>query len=169
MPRRIIDLDAPDRFVTGAIGGPGQDAFFLQAGRGPRVVTVALQREQVALLADRMLTILDELERRGLIAIDVGTGSLMPGLRLAEPYREEFTVGTLSIAWDDDGDRVIVEAQAMLFDAGVGESAPPRGRGLDLEDVPDDDPIGPDVLRVRLTPAMAQRFARDAGRIAAAG
>jgi uncharacterized repeat protein (TIGR03847 family) len=167
--RRIIDLDAPDRFVAGALRGAGGGAFFLQAARGPRVVTIALQREQMALLADRMLTILDELERRGLVAIEVGADAVAEQPRLAEPLREEFAVGTLTIAWDDDGDRVIVEAHAMLFDAGVGESAPPRERDPELEEIPDDDPIGPDVLRVRLTPAMAQRFARHAGRIAAVG
>jgi hypothetical protein len=35
--------------------------------------------------------------------------------------------------------------------------------------VPDDEPMGPDLLRVRLTPVMAQRFARHAGQIASSG
>ena len=112
---------------------------------------------------------LDELERRGLVAIDTGAGATTPDPPLLEPLREEFPVGALAIAWDDDGERFIVEAHSLLFDAGVGESAPPHGQEGDLDEVPDDDPIGPDVLRVRLTPAMAQRFARSAGRIAAGG
>jgi uncharacterized repeat protein (TIGR03847 family) len=167
--RRIIDLDLPDRFVAAAVGTPGEETFVLQAVRGPRVVTVTLQREQLAFLAERLLPILDELERRGLLAIDVGAGPAALEPLVVEPLREEFVVGALSIAWDDDGDRVIVEAQAVLFDAGIGESAPPRDRDVDLEEVPDEDPIGPDVLRVRTAPVMAQRFARQAGRIAAAG
>ena len=167
--RRIIDLDAPDRFVAGTIGGTGEGGCFMQAVRGTRVVTVALHRDQMAVLADRLLIILDELERRGLVAIDAGAGVATREPRLAEPLREEFPVGALAIAWDDDGERVIVEVHSLLFDAGIGESAPPRGQDSDLDEVPDDDPIGPDVLRVRLTPLMAQRFARSARRIAAGG
>ena len=88
------------------------------------------------------------------------------------PWHEEFRAGTLTIAWDDDGDRIIIEAQALAFDAGAGESAPLPGeefdRGVDAE-VPDDDPLGPDLLRVRLTPWMAQRFARQAAQMASSG
>ena len=39
----------------------------------------------------------------------------------------------------------------------------------DDDDVPDDAPEGPDVLRVRLSAAMALGFARRAARIVAAG
>lgn len=195
MTRRIIDLDDPGRFVVGTASGLGGTAFYLQAARGPRVISVALEREQLALLADRMLTIIDELERRGLVAIDTGLRNpderapRSDGLTrrpeslalrsderaLDPPSREDFVVGALTIAWDDDGDRLIVEAHSISFDAGAGESAPPPGVDDDdkdhdhPEDIPDDDPIGPDVLRVRLTPVMAQRFARRAMHISAVG
>ena len=93
----------------------------------------------------------------------------MPGLRarlderpLEQPLHEEFRVGTLTIAWDEDIDRLIVEARSMTFDAGAGESALRDEEELDDDDIPDDAPIGPDVLRVRLTPYMAQQFARRA-------
>jgi uncharacterized repeat protein (TIGR03847 family) len=39
----------------------------------------------------------------------------------------------------------------------------------DEDEIPDEAPIGPDVLRVRLTPTMAQRFAARAMRVVAAG
>lgn len=176
MTRRIIDLDAPDRFVALRDDDADGATFYLQAARGARVVTVALEREQVALLADHLLVILGELERRGLLAIEArsgpgdGTGG-GPDLRLAptgpvRPQDEDFHVGTLTIGWDNDASRVVVEAFAMVFDAGAGESALPPGVEPDDEDVPDDDPLGPDVLRVRLTPLMALRFARRAGELA---
>jgi uncharacterized repeat protein (TIGR03847 family) len=40
---------------------------------------------------------------------------------------------------------------------------------FDEDDIPDDAPIGPDVLRVRLTPHMAQQFARRANSVVADG
>jgi hypothetical protein len=120
-----------------------------------------------------MLLICGELERRGLLAIEAGPPSVADpspgssgGSVLAGPPREEFRVGTLTIGWDNDSSRIIVEAFALVFDAGAGESALMPDTEPDDEDISDDDPLGPDVMRVRLTPLMALRFARQAARIA---
>jgi uncharacterized repeat protein (TIGR03847 family) len=176
MRRRIIDIDAPDRFVAATTGEADDEAVYLQAVHDHRVVTVALERQQVAQLGHRMLLICGELERRGLLAIEAGAPSVADpspggpgsssGAVLAGPPREEFRVGTLTIAWDNDSSRVIVEAFALVFDAGAGESALMPDTEPDDEDMSDDDPLGPDVMRVRLTPLMALRFARQAARIA---
>lgn len=168
MTRRIWDFDLPDRFATGAVGEPGERTFFLQAVQGRRVTSVMLEKEQVAVLADRVLAIVDEVERRGLAAIDSGPAGIVDERPLEQPLHEEFRVGTLVIAWDDDVDRLIVEARSMTFDAGAGESAL-RDDDIDEDDIPDDAPIGPDVLRVRLTPFMAQQFARRANSVVAGG
>jgi uncharacterized repeat protein (TIGR03847 family) len=170
MKRRIMDFDTPDRFATGAVGEPDERTFFLQAVQGPRVASVMLEPEQVAVLADRVLALVDEVERRGLAAVDAGPVGIPDERPLQQPLQEEFRVGTLVIAWDDDIDRLIVEARSMIFDAGAGESAMRDGDDYDDEDeIPDDAPIGPDVLRVRLTPFMAQQFARRANSVVAGG
>ncbi len=169
MARRIVDFDLPDRFATGTIGKPGDRTFFLQAIQGSRVVSVMLEKEQVAVLADRVLAMVDEVERRGLAAMDAGPAGIPDERPLQQPLHEEFRVGTLVIAWDEDIDRLIVEARSMTFDAGAGESARREDDELDEEDIPDDAPIGPDVLRVRLTPFMAQQFARRANSVVAGG
>jgi uncharacterized repeat protein (TIGR03847 family) len=157
-----MDFDAPDRFATGAVGEPDDRMFYLQAVQGPRIVSVMLEKEQVAILADRVLAVIDELEQRGLAAIDAGPAGIAETRPLHEPVREEFRVGTMTIAWDDDVDKVVIEARSMTFDAGAGESAVREDDDLDEDDIPDDAPIGPDVLRVHLTPFMAQQFARRA-------
>jgi uncharacterized repeat protein (TIGR03847 family) len=163
--RHILDIDAPDRFVAGSAGeADDEEELYLQAIRGARSVTVALEREQVALLSHRMLLILGELERRGLLAIEAAAASPDEG-RLLEPFQVEFRAGTLTIGWDNDSSRVVVEVFAMVFDAGAGESALTPDTEPDEEEVADDDPLGPDLLRVRLTPSMALGFARQAGRL----
>lgn len=168
MSRRIIDLDMPERFATGTAGEPGEPTFFLQAVQGGQVTTVQLEREQVSVLADRVLAIIDEVERRGLAAIAAGTAGIPDERPLEQPLREEFRVGTMVIAWDEDVDRLVVEARSVTFDAGAGDVALRDDDEFD-DDIPDDAPIGPDVLRVHLTPIMAQQFARRANSVVAGG
>jgi len=169
MTRRIIDLALPERFATGTVGRPGDRTFFLQAVQGRDVTTVQLEKEQVAALADRVLAIIDEVERRGLTAIDAGPGGELDERPLEQPLHEEFRVGTMIIAWDEDVDQLVVEARSMTFDAGAGDVAVRDGDDLEEDDIPDDAPIGPDVLRVHLTPRMAQQFARRANSVVAGG
>ena len=73
MPRRRYLFDPPERFVAGTVGDPGNRTFFLQAREGERVVSVALEKVQVAVLAERLGELLDELERRGEPAVALAT------------------------------------------------------------------------------------------------
>jgi len=65
MARRIFIFDPPDRFVAGAIGAPGRRTFYLQARAGERIVSVTLEKVQVAVLAERLGRLLEELEEDG--------------------------------------------------------------------------------------------------------
>jgi uncharacterized repeat protein (TIGR03847 family) len=167
--RRIMEFDEPERFAVGTMGEPGERTFFLQAVQGTRISAVALEKEQLAILADRLLVIIDELERRGLAAIHAGPTGAPDERPLREPLQEEFHVETLMIGWDKDLDRLVIEARSQRFDGGAGESAElERPEDAAEDEIHDDAPLGPDVLRVRLTPPMAQRFARSAERVLAA-
>jgi uncharacterized repeat protein (TIGR03847 family) len=182
MSRRFFLFDDPDRFVTGTVGRPGSRTFFLQAVQGPRIASVALEKVQVAVLADRVAAILAELERRGIS----GATDIRPAgdddRPLDEPLREEFRVGTLTISWDSDEAELLVEARSQADEdmeedeeeadealEGAAEVEAEAEAEDDDEDVPDDNPVGPDVLRVRLTPAMALGFAQRARRVVGAG
>src|SRR3954471_2230463 len=129
MPRRVYSFDPPDRFVAGAVGQPGQRTFFLQASKGAQVVSVALEKAQVAVLAERVATLLLALRQRG---VEIGEERFTPTPDLAEPVVEEFRVGTLTLGWDSDSERVVIEAREMSDedfdeddeDDDEGESAP---------------------------------------------
>jgi uncharacterized repeat protein (TIGR03847 family) len=158
MSRRFFVFDDPDRFVAGTVGEPGNRTFFLQAVQGHRVATVALEKVQVALLADRIAGILAELDKRAVqpIASEARGDDERP---LDEPLREEFRVGTLTISWDSDGSELVVEARSMADEEDEEEE----------EEIPDDAAEGPDVMRVRLAPPLALGFARRAARVVSAG
>jgi uncharacterized repeat protein (TIGR03847 family) len=56
--------DAPDRFVAGTVGQPGERTFFLQAREGNRITSVACEKQQVSVLAEHLDKVLDEVVRR---------------------------------------------------------------------------------------------------------
>ena len=162
MPRRRYLFDPPERFVAGTVGQPGDRTFFLQARDGPRVVSIVLEKVQVAVLADRLGELLSELERRGIeaaeaaeraAAADVDTGPL------DEPLNEAFRAGSLTLGWDGDAERVLVEARAQSED----------GEEIDPDEDDDEDEDGPDLLRVRMTADAARSFVARATRIVGAG
>ncbi len=159
MPRRLYVFDLPERFVAGTVGQPGNRTFFLQARHGPRVTSVVLEKVQVAVLADRLAQLLDELDGRGLApATAVAEDDSRP---LDEPVIEAFRAGTLTLGWDGDDERILVEAREQV----EGE----QDEEEDTEDPPDDDPEGPDVFRVRLSTAAARAFVERAVRVVGAG
>jgi uncharacterized repeat protein (TIGR03847 family) len=167
MSRRRYLFDPPERFVAGTVGRPGDRTFFLQARDGPRVVSVVLEKVQVAVLADRLGELLSELERRGVEAAVAAAEARAaaqgtPGDDtgpLDEPLNEAFRAGSLTLGWDGDAERVLVEARAQSED----------GEEIDPDEDDDEEEDGPDLLRVRMTADAARSFVARAARIVAAG
>src|SRR5262245_66532678 len=94
MTRRRFVFDPPDSFVAGTIGEPGDRTFFLQAREGTRVVSVTLEKTQVAVLAERLGSLLFELDRRGVISSPEAEDGV-DASPLDEPLQEAFRAGTL--------------------------------------------------------------------------
>jgi len=178
MPRRRYLFDPPERFVAGTVGRPGERTFFLQARDGTRIVSVVLEKVQVAVLADRLRELLAELERRGVeavgpetagdaagsgVAFEANTGTTVTPADdtapLDEPLNEAFRAGSLTLGWDGELERVLVEARAQSED----------GEEIDPDEDDDEDEDGPDLLRVRMTADAARSFVARAARIVAAG
>lgn len=142
----IHRYDAPDRFVVGTVGSPGERTFFLQARDGDRLTSVSLEKEQVSVLADRVEELLAQVEQDREIEVpDNGIADKSP---LDQPIEEEFRVGTLTLAWDDETATMTIEAFA-LTEAEEDEAT--------------------DCLVVGLEPADALSFARRAESVVSAG
>ncbi|WP_265446546.1 DUF3090 domain-containing protein [Flexivirga meconopsidis] len=141
-----IEFDHPDRFVAGTVGPPGGRTFFLQAVQGRRVVSVSLEKEQVAVLAERVNELLDELS-----ATDDLPAATEDNEPLTTPIEDEFRVSTLSLAWEPERQVLIIEAHDREVEL------EPTEDGQDLREI-----VGPDasLMRVLLEPAQAREFAR---------
>jgi uncharacterized repeat protein (TIGR03847 family) len=180
MPRRIFNFDDPDRFVCGAVGQPGQRTFFLQARKGVQVVSVALEKAQVAVLAERVATLLLALRQRG---VDIEEEAAAAAPELAEPVVEEFRVGTLTLGWDADRELIVIEARELGDED--EEDDEEQQEQVEAEDEPvdaaeavrkalaalaePDATDGLDIVRVQLEPTAALEFASGAIAVVQAG
>jgi len=175
MTHQVHAFEPPERFVAGTVGEPGDRTFFLQARGGGRVISVALEKVQVSLLAEKLEELLAEASRRfGVDLPELPTLAINDNDPLDTPVDEEFRVGTLGLAFDVDTTTVVIEA----IEAGEGDAEVELG--ADADDVPvddddddDDDDDEPDDdldrLRVRLTPEATRAFIDRAKRVVAAG
>jgi uncharacterized repeat protein (TIGR03847 family) len=152
----VNEFDPPDRFVAGTVGPPGQRTFFLQASAGRRLLSVSLEKEQVAVLADRINDLLDSYA--GGAGGDLAAVEAVDNAPLDTPIEDEFRVNTLSLAWDESRDVIIIECLDRDPDA------EPGSEGVDVTLAPE-----PRSVRVVLPPARARAFARRAQTIVSAG
>ena len=156
MTRSIHVFRTPDRFVAGTVGQPGNRTFYLQAVHNKRVVSVMLEKQQVAVLAERIGALLAEVHRR--FGTPLPPESEVVDLSpLLTPIDAEFRVGTMGLGWDAEAQSVVVELLAVsdtAFDASV---------------ILDDAEEGPDAVRVFLSPEDAQQFAARSQRVISAG
>ena len=57
-----IEFDPVDTIAAGAVGEPGQRAFYIQAEKDGAVLSVLVEKQQVAMLAERVRILLDQVE-----------------------------------------------------------------------------------------------------------
>ena len=159
----IHEFDPPERFVVGTVGEPGARTFFIQARAGARMVSVALEKQQVAALAERVDELLDQ------VLDDGSSGTIVPALAphdlddhapLEQPIEEEFRAGTMTLSWDPGISRVVIEVFPVTDEVVEGPEA---------GDEPFEEPEPDEVLLVRITPGTARAFALRAGRVVEAG
>ncbi len=156
MSRSIHVFRTPDRFIAGTVGQPGNRTFYLQAVQDNRVVSVLCEKQQVAVLAERISALLVEINRRfgAPLPPESDVTDLSP---LVTPIEAEFRVGTMGLGWDAEAGSVVVELLAVSdteFDASV---------------ILDDAEEGPDAVRVFLSPEAARQFADRSQRVISAG
>jgi uncharacterized repeat protein (TIGR03847 family) len=159
----VHGFDPPERFVTGTVGEPGQRTFFLQARSGSHLVTVAVEKQQVAALAERIDELLDEVmaSQGGAATIPaVAPLDLEDGEPLEQPIEEEFRAGTMTLSWDPADARVVIEVFPFTEAAVVS----PEQVEEDFE-----EPEPDELLLVRIPAGAARAFVKRASQVLSAG
>jgi len=169
MARIVFEYDPPERFVAGTVGEPGQRTFFLQARAGLQVTSVALEKQQVQILGERVAELLDELiesdEAQTVVPAMTPVG-LIDTEPLDQPIEEEFRAGTITLSWDSSDERVVIEVFPVVE---VEVELPVEAAEQELIDLPIEEPEPEEVLLVRMPAAMARSFSARAESVVAAG
>jgi uncharacterized repeat protein (TIGR03847 family) len=110
-----FDIPEVDHLTAGAVGPPGQRVFYLQAGHGAQVVSLRLEKTQVAALVAHLA---------GMLA-DMPPPAEIPstGMDLIEPVVAEWVVGSLGVTYDEDADRVVILAEELVGEGEEGGRA----------------------------------------------
>jgi len=138
-----FDLPMVERFTAGTVGQPGQRVFYLQAVAGSQVVSLRLEKAQVAALAQYLAELLADLPTPE-------DGEVPTDMELAEPVDAAWIVGQLGVVFDESSDRMIVRADELAADE-------------------DDDTATLGMARVALTRGQVQAFVVRAAQLVASG
>jgi uncharacterized repeat protein (TIGR03847 family) len=187
MPTIVHGFDWPDRLVVGTVGLPGQRSFYLQARDGARVVSVALEKEQSELLAEKIDEMLDGLRDTDGNRFSVPTGTpleLVDNDPLDQPVEPEFRTGAMSLGFDPTTSQIVIEAFPIEdaddtedgfdpFDGPISEDGL-RALGLDADEVAEvvdaaADYEPPEMLQVRIPVGTARAFAKRTLEVVGAG
>lgn len=142
----------PDRFVAGTVGPAGARIFYLQAAAGDDVVSLRLEKQQVAALAEYLAGILADLPAPDeLVVADAD---------LVEPVISEWVVGSLAVAYDEASDRVLIVAEELLPEPEDDEEADVLADALDAP---------PSTARFHVTRAQVDHFVRHAVELVMSG
>ena len=101
-------------FTVGTLGPRGQRVFFLQGRADGELVSLKLEKQQVAALADYLDQVLEDLP-------DGAVDTTPTDLTLREPVVPAWTIGALGVAYAPDDDRLIVMAEELLSNPDEGE------------------------------------------------
>jgi uncharacterized repeat protein (TIGR03847 family) len=149
-----MELGDVDRITADAIGEPGQRVFYIQARAGAEVVTVIVEKEQVQLLASSVLELLSDVER------ETGPGPDDDVMSLEEPVDPRFRAGRLSIGYDGEADRFVLE---------IAEYRPELDEAEEDEDPGDAFELDTEVVTLRATREQMLALSRYGSAVAQRG
>ena len=151
-----IELDSIDALGAGAVGEPGQRAFYIQARSESAQLTVLVEKEQVALLAAEAVAFLDRIADQypeDAIVLPEATAELR------EPTVPLFRARMIGLGFDPERELVLIEL---------------REHSDDEDDEDDDEPSPPEhdegyVARIYATRPQVRAMAAHSAGVVAAG
>lgn len=136
-----LELPDPDLLTIGTVGPPGQRTFLFQAGDAAELVTLVLEKQQAASIADLLGQLLVRLEFAPATDWDRGA------MELREPVEPRWRVGAIQVGYDPDTQRFVLELEQLVPE--------------EVDDPPE--------VRVRVTVEQASRLAAHTAEVVTQG
>lgn len=157
MPARVHEFDWPDRVVVGTVGLPGARTFYLQVRAGTQIMSIALEKQQSALLAEKIDEILDQLitVEGNRFSVPTSTPVELVDNDPLEGVQEQFRAGAIGLGWDPTTAQVVIEAHPIPDD--------------DDDSLDEDASTEPEMLMVRMPVGTARAFTQRTREIVDAG
>jgi uncharacterized repeat protein (TIGR03847 family) len=109
-----FDLGDLERFTVGTVGPVGRRVFLLQCSSGAVTLTVKVEKQQVAVLAEYLVRLLGDLPQPEEVPED---------LELDDAGEPRWVVGTLGVSYDEDNDRIVLVAEELIAEGEDGDVA----------------------------------------------
>lgn len=134
----LRDLGDVERITTGAVGEPGRRTFYLQMLASDGLYSLVVEKEQVQLLSTSVLEILAD------VAAETGGAYDETAMALVEPVEPRWRVGRISIRFDEEADRIVLEVDEFRREAELEGLEDDEDDDLE-EDDDDEDDVDADV------------------------
>ena len=133
----------------------------MQVRTGKQIVSIALEKQQSAQLAEKIDEVLDQLSTidGNPFSVPASTPPELVDNNDLDPVEEQFRAGVMSLGWDPATAQIVIEAYPL-------DEVDPDDDGF-LED--DDDADATEVLRVRMPVGTARAFAKRTREVVGAG
>jgi uncharacterized repeat protein (TIGR03847 family) len=141
-----FEFEEVGHFTAGTVGEPGARVFYIQvAPVGGAPVSLKCEKQQVGALAEYL---------SGVIADLPPTEPAQESTELIEPVLAEWVAGTMSVAYDETADRIVLLIEELVNEANLDPDGP----------VPE-----PASLRMQLTRAQVAAYNERAVELVEAG
>lgn len=96
----------PEVFTADYVGEPGERTFYLQVRDAGSVSSYLVEKEQVAVLAEKVRELLIAVDRQDTVL--TATPARDPALSLTEPVEPEWRAGAMGLSYDEDDEQVVI-------------------------------------------------------------
>jgi len=122
MERPEINWDRTESFTAGTVGPQGRRVFFLQASCEDQVLSLKVEKQQMAGLADFLSNMLNDLpptDNPDLLDSTVGE------TKFIDPEEPDWVIGSLGVTYEQTEDQLILIAEELIRDE-ISEPAQAR-------------------------------------------
>jgi uncharacterized repeat protein (TIGR03847 family) len=101
-----FDLKLVTRVTAGAVGEPGQRAFYLQVRAGGELISLAVEKEQLRALTERLQEVFTR--------VSVPPAGKLPDMALEQPIQPVWRVGFITLTYSQEEKRFEVSLVELV-------------------------------------------------------